>query len=139
MKERRVAVIPTLQIWKYLRRHDRISAQEQWVNMSRTQLRAWHSAGGTVLFGTDVGAVDYNPTEEYMLLSAAGMSFRDILSALTTAPAERFGDGKQLGQIAPGFQADLVVLRADAAKDIRALANVQYTIRAGKIIYRAGE
>lgn len=138
MKERRVAVIPTLQIWKYLRRHDRISAQEQWVNMSRTQLRDWHSADGTVLFGTDVGAVDYDPTEEYTLLTAAGMSFPQVLRALTTAPAERFGDEKKLGRIAEGLQADLVILKGDPAKDIRGLAKVQYTIRAGKIIYRAG-
>ena len=138
MKERRVAVIPTLQIWKYLRRHDRISAQEQWVNASRGKLRAWNAAGGTVLFGTDVGAGDYDPSEEYTLLTQAGMSFPQILAALTTAPAERFGDEKKLGRIAEGLQADLVVLKADPAKDIRALAGVQYTIRAGKIIYRAG-
>jgi imidazolonepropionase-like amidohydrolase len=138
MKERRVAVIPTLQIWKYLRRHDRISALEQWVTASREQLRSWNAAGGIVLFGTDVGAVDYDPAEEYTLLTAAGMSFRQILAALTTAPAERFGDQEKLGRVAEGFRADLVVLRADPSKDIRALADVQYTIRRGKIIYRAG-
>jgi len=32
MKERRVALIPTLTVWKYLLRHDRISAQEQSAN-----------------------------------------------------------------------------------------------------------
>jgi imidazolonepropionase-like amidohydrolase len=139
MKERRVALIPTLQIWKYLRRHDRLSAQEQFVNSAIGQLRAWLASGGTVLFGTDAGGVDYDPSEEYALLAEAGMSFRQILAASTTAPAERFGESKQLGRIAAGFQADLVVLKDDPSKNIRALAAVEYTLRAGKIIYRARE
>jgi imidazolonepropionase-like amidohydrolase len=136
MKQRNVAVIPTLQIWKYLRRHDRASLQDQSVNNTRAQLRAWIAAGGTVLFGTDAGAVEYDPAEEYALLSAAGMTFRQILASLTTAPAERFGDAKHLGRVAAGYQADLVVLSGDPAKDIRTLANVKYAIRAGKIVFK---
>jgi imidazolonepropionase-like amidohydrolase len=33
--------------------------------------------------------------------------------------------------------ADLVVLKGDPAQDIRALADVQYTLRAGRMVYRA--
>ena len=139
MKERRVALTPTLTLWKYFMRHDRIAAQEQIANTAIGQLRGWVASGGTVLFGTDVGAVDYDPSEEYALMTEAGMSFRQILASLTTAPAERFGESKQLGRIAAGLQADLVVLKDDPSKNIRALAAVQYTLRAGKIIYRASE
>jgi imidazolonepropionase-like amidohydrolase len=94
------------------------------------------ASGGTVLFGSDLGAADYDPTEEYTAMAEAGMSFRQILASLTTAPAERFGFTK-LGRIAPGSTADLTVLRSDPSKDIRALATVEYTLRDGKIIYRA--
>ena len=139
MKERRVALTPTLTVWKYYMRHDRISAQEQIANTAIGQLRAWLASGGTVLFGTDLGAVDYDPSEEYALMAEAGMSFRQILGSLTTAPAERFGESKQLGRIAAGLQADLVVFKDDYSKNIRALAAVRYTLRAGKIIYRASE
>jgi imidazolonepropionase-like amidohydrolase len=137
--ERRAALTPTLTIWKYYARHDRISAEERIAETERGQLRAWIAAGGTVLFGTDIGAIDYDPTEEYLLMAKAGMSFRQILASLTTAPAERFGMSTQVGRIAPGLQADMVVLQGDPAKDIRALTNVRYTLRAGKVIYRAGE
>jgi imidazolonepropionase-like amidohydrolase len=135
MSERRVALIPTLQIWKYQARHDRVSSQERSVSTSTGQLRAWLASGGTVLFGTDVGAVDYDPSEEYALMAEAGMSFRQILASLTTAPADRFGESKQLGRIAVGLQADLVVLKDDPSKNIRAFAAVEYTLRAGKIIF----
>jgi imidazolonepropionase-like amidohydrolase len=139
MKERKVALIPTLTIWKYYMRHDRISAQEQVANTEVGQVRAWVAAGGTVLFGNDLGAIDYDPTEEYALMTEAGMSFSQILASLTTAPAERFGEAKQLGRIASGLEADLVVLKEDPSKNIRALADVKYTLRSGKIIFRARE
>jgi imidazolonepropionase-like amidohydrolase len=138
MRERNVALIPTLTIWRYLRRHDRLSSQEQVTGTTVGQLRAWHTAGGTLLFGTDAGAVPDDPSEEYALMAEAGLSFRDILASLTTAPAQRFGD-KDAGRIAPGLRADLVVLKSDPARDESALAAVQYTLRAGKVVYRASE
>ena len=90
------------------------------------------------MFGTDVGgAGDYDPGDEYALMAEAGMTFRQILVALTTAPAERFGESTRLGRIAPGFAADLVVLNGDPSRDVRAFAAVRYTIRDGKLIYKA--
>jgi len=139
MKERRVALTPTLTVWKHYMRHDRISAQEQVANTEIGQLRAWLASGGAVLFGNDLGAVDYDPSEEYALMAEAGMSFRQILGSLTTAPAGRFGESKRLGRIAEGLQADLVILKDDPSRNIRALAAVQHTLREGKIIYRARE
>ena len=137
MKDHRVALTPTLTLWKYYMRHDRLSAQEKITNTEVTQLRAWAAAGGTVLFGTDLGAVEYDPSEEYALMAEAGMNFRQILTSLTTAPAERFGDADKLGRIAAGLEANLVVLNQDPSRNVRALTSVQYTLRAGKIIYRA--
>jgi imidazolonepropionase-like amidohydrolase len=137
MKDRGVAVTPTLTVWKELLRHDRISVQEQSVRTSVAQLRAWVGVGGTVLFGNDLGATGYDPGEEYALMVESGMSFPQILASLTTAPAERFGESARLGRVVPGFIADLVVVRGDPSNDIRALLAVHYTLRDGKIVYRA--
>jgi imidazolonepropionase-like amidohydrolase len=139
MKERKAALIPTLWIWKLYARHDRRSAQDRVIQIETGQLHAWIAAGGTVLFGTDLGAVDPDPSEEYLLMQDAGMSFRQILASLTTAPAERFGVADKLGRIAAGRQADLVVLKHDPAEDIRALTDVKYTMRAGEVIYGDGK
>jgi imidazolonepropionase-like amidohydrolase len=92
-----------------------------------------------VLFGTDVdaGMDDFDPSDEYALMAEAGMTFRQILASLTTAPAERFGERGRLGRIAPGLAADVVVLSGDPSRDVRAFAAVRYTIRDGKLIYEA--
>ena len=138
MSQARVALIPTLSFWRYQLRHERISVADDVENTAIGQLRAWVNTGGAVLYGTDLGWVTaYDPTGEYELMAKAGMTFPQILASLTTAPAERFGDADRLGRIAPGLIADLAVLRTDPAKDIRALARVDYTIRDGKVIYRS--
>jgi imidazolonepropionase-like amidohydrolase len=136
MKERGVALTPTLNVWKYFIRHDRVSTQDRVVDTAAAQLRSWLEAGGTVLFGTDVGAVECDPSEEYALMAGAGMSGLQILTSLTTAPADRFGEASRLGRIAQGLQADLVVLERDPRQDPLALTSVQYTLRSGKVIYR---
>jgi imidazolonepropionase-like amidohydrolase len=136
MQEHRVAVTPTLTIWKYFLRHDRVSAQDAAVKAATGQLRAWAALGGEVLFGTDLGAVDPDPSDEYALMAASGMTFSQILASLTTAPARRFGDAEKLGRIAPGLAADLVVVEGDPSRDLRALTAVRYTLRDGAVIYR---
>jgi imidazolonepropionase-like amidohydrolase len=128
MREHNVALTPTLWIWKWYARHDRQSAQDKVVSAEVGQLRAWVARGGTVLFGTDLGAVDPDPTEEYELMSQAGMSFREILASLTTAPAVRFGKSKELGRVVQGFRADLAVFK-------HGFWDVRYTLRDGKVIY----
>jgi imidazolonepropionase-like amidohydrolase len=58
-----------------------------------------------------------------------------MLRMLTTAPAARFGVLARKGTIAPGKQADLVVLDQDPARDIHAFTKIRYTIRNGQLIY----
>lgn len=127
MKAARMAMIPTLKLFG--------RGQYLWEILS---VVGWYSReGGQILFGTDVGFLtDYDPTEEYVLMSRAGLSFTEILASLTTAPAERFGESKSRGRIAPGMDADVVVLIGDPATDVRAFSNVRYTLRGGKIIYQ---
>jgi imidazolonepropionase-like amidohydrolase len=140
MKEKQVALIPTLKLWRYEARHDRVSFREAFTQTGVGQLSVWAASGGVVLFGTDVGYMsDYDPAEEYTLMAKAGMSFRQILASLTTAPAERFGDSNRLGRIAVGLAADLAVLSQDPARDVRAFAAVRYTLRDGRVIWQASD
>ena len=126
MKAAGMSMIPTLKLF----RRD----PYQWEILS---VVGWYSReGGQILFGTDVGFLtDYDPTEEYVLMSRAGLGPMDILASLTTAPATRFGEAAQRGRIAKGMDADLVVLNADPAADSRAFANVHATIRKGVVIH----
>jgi imidazolonepropionase-like amidohydrolase len=134
-----IALIPTLKLWKFElgRQNDSPALIEKFISVALQQLHAYSQAGGEILFGTDVGYMtEYSPADEYSYMAKAGMSYQQILASLTTAPAARFGVATHTGKIAPGMDADIVVLTADPAIDIKALANVKYTFRKGNLIYQ---
>jgi imidazolonepropionase-like amidohydrolase len=140
MKEQKMSLIPTLKLWTYEAKKFGDSADDAlaFAMRSASNLRAYSNAGGQILFGTDVGYMtDYDPTDEYLLMSRAGLTPMQILASLTTAPAERFKESATRGTIAPGMDADFAVLAADPAQDAANFAKVRYTIRHGRIIYQA--
>ncbi len=138
MRQHGVALIPTLKLWRAeLLREGLPEAQgKAFQRVAVGQLAAYVRAGGEVLFGTDVGYMkDDDPREEYDLMAQAGMDYRQILASLTTAPAARFGGGKQSGRIAAGEAADLVLLDGDPAADIAAFTRIACVVRGGRILY----
>jgi imidazolonepropionase-like amidohydrolase len=139
MRERGMALVPTLKLWPYELR--KVALPQSIVDIvlgnGQAQLRAFAELGGQVLFGTDVGYMtDFDPTDEYVYMQQAGLSYARILAALTTAPAARFGAAARTGRLAAGLDADVVVLDGHPAEDIRALGRVRATLRSGQIIYR---
>jgi len=133
----RIAMTPTLKLMGYELAKERAEGPivNQLIDAAVDQVRAFVKAGGEVLFGTDAGYMsDLDPTMEYVLLGRAGLSSMDILASLTTRPAARWKD-EERGRIAKGFVADLVVLEADPAKDVKNFARVRCTVAGGKVVF----
>jgi len=140
MLEHRTALVPTLKLWPYESARQQASAAESdaFTNEALAQLTAFVKGGGETLFGTDVGyMLDFDPADEYTLMTRAGMTPMQILASLTSAPATRFQKGLKLGRVTAGYVADLTVLDGDPARDITAFAHVRYTLRDGRVIYDA--
>ncbi|MGF6850842.1 imidazolonepropionase-like amidohydrolase [Chitinophaga sp. W3I9] len=132
----KVALIPTLKLYKWELERKNLPVSNPLMTTALQQLGAYAGAGGEILFGTDVGYItDYDTSDEFRLMSDAGLSFDEILAALTTAPAKRFGMAQHSGRIAKGMDADIVLLKADPHTDSRHFSEVAYTIRNGKVIY----
>lgn len=134
-----MALIPTLKLYKWeLEKEGIIKEDNTLLATALEQVNQFAQAGGTILFGTDVGYMpDYDPADEYLMMEKAGMSFQEILASLTTNPAARFGY-QRTGKIEAGLDADLVLLESDPAEDITNFTNVAYTIHKGKIIFQKG-
>jgi len=138
MKAQHTALIPTLTLWEVELEKENASPddEQKFVNRGVDELKIYFNQGGTILFGTDVGYTQhYDTAEEYVLMAKAGMSWRDILASLTTNPA-RFFKAAHTGEVVQGDDADLVVLGADPADDVRNFAKVDCTIRQGQTIYQ---
>jgi imidazolonepropionase-like amidohydrolase len=133
-------VTPTLKLWKWSSLNNKESPEkiEAFVAIAIEQIKEFKARGGKILFGTDIGFMDdFDPTEEYIYLQKAGLDFRQILATLTSTPSEKFAFANQFGKIAIGMNADMVVFEGNPQLDIKVLADVKYTIRKGKIIYKA--
>jgi imidazolonepropionase-like amidohydrolase len=138
LKESHLSLIPTLTLFDFEAKKANASAEENemWIRMATGELKAYANGGGQILFGTDIGYTDHFDTAlEYTLMSRAGMNFQQILASLTTNPAMRFGYSSHSGGVAPGMDADLVVLDGDPARDVTAFSKVRLVIRDGKVIY----
>jgi imidazolonepropionase-like amidohydrolase len=140
LKTAHMALIPTLTLFDVEAKKAGVSAEENelWIKQAVQELKAFSSAGGQILFGTDIGYTDhYDTAEEFTLMARAGMNFQQILASLTTNPANRFGYSSRSGSIAQGKDADLVILNGDPAKNITNFAKVRQVIQDGKVIYTA--
>ena len=140
LKAHDMALTPTLALFEIELKQINVpdTIREQISRDAAQQMKALFDAGGTILFGTDVGYLpNTDTTREFELMASGGLDWRAILASLTTAPAERFGYAKRKGRVAPGMDADVVVLGSDPARDPKAFADVRYTIREGTILYRA--
>jgi imidazolonepropionase-like amidohydrolase len=133
MKQQHTALIPTLTLWTTVVTDAAIA--DKLVDSGISELKAYFSQGGPILFGTDVGfQPKYDTSLEYEFMGRA-MGWRDILASLTTNPSTFYKEPTK-GRVETGLSADLVVLDADPAIDVRNFAKVRYSIRGGKIIYR---
>lgn len=94
-------------------------------------------AGVTIVMGSDTfsgrGLFGANTLEEAELMVAAGMTPLQSLVAGTSAAARQCVR-PDLGAVAPGKRADLVVLTADPTRDIGNLRNLAMTILDGEIV-----
>jgi imidazolonepropionase-like amidohydrolase len=88
-----------------------------------------------VIMGTDAvaGAHGRNAQEIIYRVRVAGQSPMDALVAATSLNAQSLRMSDQIGRIAPGMQADLIVVDGDPVKDITALERVVFVMKAGRI------
>jgi hypothetical protein len=105
-----------------------------------TITRLAHRAGVPVMAGTDANDTmivpGYSLHRELRLLARAGLPNMDVLRAATTVPARYLGRTADLGGIAPGKQADLVLLRSDPLRAITNTAEVELVLANGHVFTR---
>jgi imidazolonepropionase-like amidohydrolase len=132
MVRKNMAMSPTLKMFTTT-----VTSDPHYMDPMYEEVRTFHSLGGTLLFGTDVGYMtDYTTEGEFIALGKSGLNWRDVLAMLTTNPASRMGVQDRKGTVSPGKVGDLVVLSADPAADLTSFSRVQAVVRSGSVIWR---
>jgi imidazolonepropionase-like amidohydrolase len=98
-------------------------------------VKAMHDMGVRIIAGTDAG-IDNNPHHQYVggleYLVTLGFQPVQVLAMATTEAAAALGLGATTGRLAPGYDADLIVVRGDPQADIAALRDLRRVIARGR-------
>ena len=109
-------------------------------------VRRFHRAGVSVVMGSDSGNWEVIPWEfhgptsvrEVELLHLAGLSPMEALMASTSVPARMLGRESEIGTLAVGWRADLVILPEDPLEDLTVLTRPAWVMKDGEIRTSAG-
>jgi len=103
-------------------------------------VRHLHDAGVPLVVGADAGGSPIAPYlmhgaathTELALLAEAGLPPLAIIAAATETPARMLGLEDEIGQVEPGYRADLLIVDGDPLADAGALSRPAWVIRAGE-------
>jgi imidazolonepropionase-like amidohydrolase len=97
--------------------------------------RAMLIPGLKVVFGTDAVAGAHGRNAEEMVCRArSGRQAPSlVLVSAQSLAAEALGLGDRIGVVAPGYEADLIAVDGDPARDIAALRNVRFVMKGGRV------
>ena len=92
-------------------------------------------AGVKIAFGTDMGGIPWTEpiAQEFPRMVDLGMSPMEAIQSATTRAAALLDMEGKLGVIAPGAYADVIAISSDPLRDVKALENVQFVMKDGKV------
>jgi len=105
-----------------------ITAIRRMLEKTADSLHRAHAAGVKFAMGTDTGFAlvpygEWHAREIELLMIYAGMSAHEALAAATKGGAKTMGLEGELGEIKPGYLADVITVDGDPTKNVRVLVN----------------
>ena len=102
----------------------------------RRNLHDAHAAGVKIAFGTDTFGLSAHGenAQEFALEVAAGMTPTEAILTATRNAADLLGASADVGSIQPGRYADIVAVKEDPLKDVRALERVDFVMKGGAVM-----
>jgi imidazolonepropionase-like amidohydrolase len=100
-------------------------------------LKRLSEAGVTIAAGTDAGNIGTlhgaSIFRELRLMTDGGLTPREVLAAATAGGARVMGRAKDLGAVAPGQLADLLILDRDPLVDVANLEAIHRVVKGGRV------
>ena len=107
--------------------------------VDKQRIETFHKAvqaGIHIAFGTDAGVYPHGQNgREFKYMVERGMTPMQAIQAATSGAADLVGWSKKVGQVTPGYYADLVAVSGDPVADVRQLENVPFVVKGG-VLYK---
>ena len=105
------------------------------IGITGKSLEKAYPAGVKIAFGTDAGVSKHGRNaDEFELMVKHGMPPSEAIKAATVNAADLLGLAAEIGSIEPGKRADIIAGGGDPLADVRALKQVGFVMKDGKVI-----
>jgi imidazolonepropionase-like amidohydrolase len=141
MKEKHIFAVPTFTIQEYFAAHaptGQAGEREQEIlDLHALNFRKQLAAGVPIALGTDVGPFPHGTqAREFVLMVKFGMTPLEALQADLINGAKLLNWDGQIGELKPGYLADIIAVRGNPLDDIAALEQVDFVMKNGTVYKR---
>jgi imidazolonepropionase-like amidohydrolase len=139
MKEKEIYAVPTFAISEYFADHaatPEAGAHERALqSFHAAEFKKQLAAGVPMAVGSDVGPFPHGTqARELELMVEYGMPAPDVLRADLLNGARLLGWGGAIGELKPGFYADVIAVDGDPLRDISVLRKVRFVMKNGAVV-----
>jgi len=139
MKENGIPAVPTFTIFEYFATHrgsqDQAAAEAEMLDYKIAEFKKQIAFGILFAVGSDVGPFPHGTqAREFELMVKYGMKPLAVLQADMLNGAKILRWENQIGQLKPGFYADIVAVPGNPLTDIAAVEHVSFVMKAGIVV-----
>ena len=138
MREKHIPAVPTFAIFEYFAEHAQSPAssrrEHELLSYKIAEFGKQLAAGIPFAVGSDVGPFPHGAqARELELMVRFGMKPLAVLQADMIEGARVLGWENEIGQLKPGFLADIVAVPANPLEDIRVVERVSFVMKGGVV------
>ena len=140
MREKQIPAVPTFTIFEYFADHvanpGAAAREHAMLDYHAAEFKKQLAAGIPFAVGSDVGPFPHGTqARELVLMNKLGMPAADVLKADLINGARLLGWEGQIGELKPGYYADVIAVPGDPLKDISVTQRVSFVMKNG-VIYK---
>jgi len=141
MREKQIYAVPTFAIMEYFAKHPEHPADaakyQAELDYHAVQFKKQLADGVPFALGTDVGPFPHGTqAREFELMVQYGMSPADTLRSDLINGAKLLDWADSIGQLKPGYLADIIAVNGDPLANINAVRHVVFVMKDGEIVRR---
>jgi len=140
MREKQIPAVPTFAIFEYFADHAatpaKAASERAMFDYHAAEFKKQLAAGIPFAVGSDVGPFPHGTqARELVLMNKLGMPAADVLKADLINGAKLLGWEGQIGELKPGYYADVIAVPGNPLEDISATQRVSFVMKNG-IVYK---
>ncbi len=139
MKQKGIFAVPTFTIFDYFAQHresqDQAAAEAEMLKYKIDEFKKQVDAGVSFAVGSDVGPFPHGTqARELTLMVRYGMTPLAVLQADMINGAKLLGWQGQIGELKPGYYADIIAVPGNPLNDISVVEHVRFVMKNGEVV-----